>query len=109
MASIPMISEQEFEREVLESGIPVVVDFSASWCGPCRMLDPLLEKAAEKYRGKVKFVKMNSDESSDLFMRYGVRSIPTLIGFKGGERKRTSVGFIPEGKLEQFIDDFLLS
>ena len=98
------INDQNFENEVIKSERPVVVDFWAPWCGPCRMLAPVTEKLADSYTGKVKFCKINVDENPETSMKYGVRSIPTLIFFKGGEKKESSVGAVPENLLKPKIE-----
>ena len=98
------ISDQSFETEVIKSEIPVVVDFWAPWCGPCRVLAPVTEKLAEAYTGKVKFCKINVDENPEMSMKYNVMSIPTLIFFKGGEQKGSSLGAVPEAALKPKIE-----
>src|SRR5512138_1507231 len=98
------INDKNFENEVIKSVTPVVVDFWAPWCGPCRMLAPVTEKLADSYTGKVKFCKINVDENPETSMKYGVRSIPTLIFFKGGEQKESSVGAVPETLLKPKIE-----
>jgi thioredoxin 1 len=85
-----------FEQEVLESSIPVVVDFWAEWCGPCRMIGPALEELSAEYEGRVKIAKLNVDESPEIAARYGVRSIPMLAMFKDGEAVDTKVGASPK-------------
>ncbi|MEM2722585.1 MAG: thioredoxin, partial [Thermoplasmata archaeon] len=79
------INESAFQKEVIESNIPVVVDFSATWCGPCRALEPNLEALSKEYEGKVKFVRVDVDENQELAVQYGIRSVPTLLLFKNGE------------------------
>jgi len=79
---IAHVDDEDFPKEVLESKLPVVVDFSAPWCGPCRVLEPIFAELAEEFKGKVKFVKVNTDENSECTAKYGIRSIPTVIGFR---------------------------
>ena len=86
------VSSAEFATEVLESPTPVIVDFGAPWCGPCRMVGPELDKLAEQSGGKAKFVKLNVDENQDVAVQYGVMSIPTIIKFEGGQPVKTVVG-----------------
>ena len=92
-----------FEAEVLKSDIPVVVDFWAEWCGPCKMIAPSLEEISTEMEGKVKIAKLNMDENPELAAQYGVRSIPTLLMFKGGEPVAIQVGAAPKNKLSDWI------
>lgn len=101
------LNENIFEEEVKKSNIPVVVDFWAPWCGPCKMLAPVMEELGKKYDGKVKVVKVNVDENQGLAREYGVASIPTLIIFKEGNSIETSVGFKPQAVIEQMIEKYL--
>ncbi|NET49757.1 MAG: thioredoxin, partial [Merismopedia sp. SIO2A8] len=80
------VTDASFKQDVLESEIPVLVDFWAPWCGPCRMVAPVVEEIAQQYAGKVKVVKLNTDENPNIASQYGIRSIPTLMLFKGGQR-----------------------
>ena len=90
------LTKENFGAEVLESDVPVLVDFYAAWCGPCRMLAPVIEEVAEELAGKVKVCKMDVDEEPELAEEYGVFSIPTLMVFKGGKVTGASTGFIPK-------------
>lgn len=102
MAEIKLTTEN-FENEVMGSEIPVLVDFWASWCGPCRMLAPVLEEIAKEYDGKVKVGKVNVDEEPALATAYNVSVIPTLILFKGGIEQSTTVGFRPKEEIEALL------
>ena len=102
MAEITL-NTTNFEKEVLESDIPVLVDFWAGWCGPCKMLAPTIEKIAKEYEGKVKVGKVNIDEFAPLAIKYGVASIPTVILFKDGQVVDKSVGFVPKTALVEMI------
>ncbi len=104
MAKPQEITDSQFEGEVLKSPVPVLVDFWAPWCGPCRMVAPIVEELAEEYEGRVKFVKVNTDENMDTAIRYGIRSIPTLILFKDGQVVGSIIGFRPKGELKRFLD-----
>jgi thioredoxin 1 len=97
------VSDATFEAEVLKSAEPVVVDFWAEWCGPCRMIAPALEEIAGALNGKVKIVKLNVDENPAVAAKYGIMSIPTLMLFKNGELASRQVGAAPKQKLEQWI------
>ena len=97
------VTDASFDKDVLGSSGPVVVDFWAEWCGPCRMISPALEEIATEMEGKVKIAKLNVDENPDITIRYGVRSIPTLIMFKNGEPTAMQVGAAPKGKLSEWI------
>ena len=96
-----------FKEEVLESDIPVIVDFWASWCGPCQMMGPVFEKISSDYEGKLKFVKVNTEENQELAQEYQIRSIPCLKVFKGGKESDEIIGFRQEAELKQEIDRIL--
>jgi thioredoxin 1 len=89
-------TDDNFNTEVLKSDLPVVVDFWATWCGPCRMIAPIMEELAEKYEGKVKIGKLDVDENQQTAIKYGVRSIPTVLILKGGEVIDTVIGAVPK-------------
>ena len=102
MAEI-QLTDQNFEQEVLHADMPVLVDFWASWCGPCQMLAPVIAEIAEEYAGKVKVGKVNVDEQPNLANRYGIASIPTVMLFKNGEVVNTSLGYRPKNELETML------
>jgi len=99
------ISDQNFEKEVLESDIPALVDFWAAWCGPCRILGPVIDKLSEnkEYSGKFKFCKLNVDENPQMATKYNVMSIPLILFFKDGQKVDESLGAVPENVIQQKI------
>ena len=101
------ITDQSFENEVIKSKIPVLLDLWAPWCGPCRMIGPVVEKLSTQYEGKVKFCRMNVDDNKKTAAQYKVMSIPTLIFFKSGKAVETVIGAVPEGVLKPKIDAIL--
>ncbi len=104
MANLTELTDSSFDTEVLQSDVPVLVDFWAPWCGPCRMLAPVVEELAGENSGSAKVVKMNIDEHPDAAQRYGISSIPTLMLFKGGEVVERLVGVQSKGKLQEALD-----
>ena len=105
--NIVTLDTQNFGTEVLNSTQPVLVDFWAEWCGPCKMLGPVLDELATEYDGKARIGKVNIDEHQDLAVQYGITSIPTLLLFKGGQVVGQTVGLKPKGALKQAIDAVL--
>ena len=101
---IIQLNNQNFKEEVLKSDTPVLVDFHADWCGPCKMLGVVVEEISSDYDGKVKFCKLNIDEASELAAQYGVMSIPTIIIFKDGKVVSQNTGAVPKEKLKEMLD-----
>ena len=104
---IKHVSDASFEAEVLQSSQPVLVDYWAEWCGPCKMIAPILDEVATGYAGKLQIAKMNVDENRDVPAKYGIRGIPTLMIFKDGQLAATKVGAISKSQLTAFIDQQL--
>ncbi len=106
-ANIVTLSDQNFDTEVLQSKIPVMVDFWAEWCGPCKMLSPTVDAVADQYAGKVKVAKLNVDDNNNSTVRYNVRGIPTLLIFQNGQVKEQLVGAQPKGNIEKILDKYV--
>ncbi len=101
------VTDQDFDQEVLEADTVVLVDFWAEWCGPCKMFAPVLDDLSQEYDGKIKFTKVDVDENPETAMKYGIRSIPTLLVFKGGSPVDQVVGAVPKAVLKKRLDSAL--
>ncbi|MFM6756882.1 MAG: thioredoxin [Dolichospermum sp.] len=107
MSAAQPVTDGTFKQEVLDSEVPVLVDFWAPWCGPCRMVAPVVDEIAGQYQGQIKVVKVNTDENSGIASQYGIRSIPTLMIFKGGEKVGMVVGAVPKSTLASTLEKYL--
>ena len=107
MSAALQVTDSSFKQDVLESDIPVLVDFWAPWCGPCRMVAPVVDEIAQQYEGTVKVVKLNTDENPQVASQYGIRSIPTLMIFKGGQRVDMVVGAVPKTTLSNTLEKYI--
>jgi thioredoxin 1 len=107
VANVVTLTESNFQEEVLEASEPVLVDFWAAWCGPCKMIAPVVEELADDFAGKAKVAKLNVDDHGNIAQKYGVMSIPTLILFKDGKEQTRIVGFRPKGELAKAIEAVL--
>ncbi|KGN56239.1 uncharacterized protein LOC101204508 [Cucumis sativus] len=105
-AIVPAASEATWESLVTESKLPVMVEFWAPWCGPCRMMHPIIDDLSKEYEGKFKFYKVDTDANPSIASRYGIRSIPTVIIFKDGEKKEAIIGAVPKGTLTASMEKF---
>ena len=99
MTEVKYVLEQEFETEVLKSSLPVLVDFTAVWCGPCKMVDPIIKQLAAEWDGKVKVLKCDADQNPNVLMKYGIMGIPTIMLFKNGQMVERVTGYQPKDKL----------
>jgi thioredoxin 1 len=104
---IKHVSDSSFENDVLKSGLPVLVDYWAEWCGPCKMIAPILDDVSAAYEGKLQIAKMNVDENREIPAKFGIRGIPTLMLFKDGQLAATKVGALSKAQLTAFIDQQL--
>ncbi|MBW4538496.1 MAG: thioredoxin [Myxacorys chilensis ATA2-1-KO14] len=107
MSAAAQVTDSTFDQEVLQSEVPVLVDFWAPWCGPCRMVAPVVDEIAAQFEGKVKVVKVNTDDNPSIASKYGIRSIPTLMIFKGGQRVDMVVGAVPKTTLSNTLEKYL--
>jgi thioredoxin 1 len=107
MGNAVAVTEQTFDTEVLQSKEPVLVDFWAAWCGPCRVIAPTVEELAVEYKGRLKVVKVDVDQNQEISIRYGVQSIPTLMVFKGGQMVERVLGAMPKPRLVSLIQPHL--
>jgi thioredoxin len=107
MAKPAEVTDQTFEEKVIQSEQPVMIDFWAPWCGPCRMVAPVVDELADEYDGRVTFLKLNTDENPKMATELGIRSIPTLMVFKGGEKVGQIIGFQPKNALKKRLDAVL--
>ena len=105
--NIVHVTDASFEDEVINSDVPVLVDYWAEWCGPCKMIAPVLEEVADNYEGKVKVCKVDVDSNKESAQKYGIRGIPTLMVFKDGSAAATKVGALSKTQLEEFVDGAL--
>ena len=102
--SLTHTTDENFDQDILQSDLPVLLDFWAEWCGPCKMIGPILGELSEEYADKVKIVQLNVDENNNTAIKYAVRSIPTLILFKDGQVEAQHIGAAAKGQLKQFLD-----
>jgi len=107
MAEVKYVNEQDFEIEVLQAALPVLVDFTAPWCGPCKMVDPIIYQLAVEWDGRVKVLKCNADQNPDILIRYGIMGLPAVLLFKNGEMVQRANGYQPKDKLVGKLSPYL--
>jgi len=107
MSELTHITEADFQKEVINASVPVLVDFTATWCGPCKMIDPIVKQLAQDWEGKIKVVKMDADQNPDILIQYGVMGIPTLLLFVNGQVMERTSGYQPKGKLTSIFNPFI--
>nr|AKE98827.1 thioredoxin [Bangia fuscopurpurea] len=105
--SVSQVTDASFQQEVINNNLPVLVDFWAPWCGPCRMVSPVVDEIAEEYESSIKVVKINTDDNPTIAAEYGIRSIPTLMIFKAGERVDTVIGAVPKSTLASTLNKYI--
>jgi thioredoxin 1 len=103
MSNVPTVNTSSFSQEVLESQVPVMVDFYAEWCGPCKMMSPVVDKIAEQMSGKMKVMKLDTDDSPEIANKYQIMGVPTVIIFKAGQPVAKNVGYMNEQNMNQFV------
>ena len=107
MNAVVEVDDKNFDAEVLESALPVMLDFSAEWCGPCKRLDPIVESIASEYGGRLKVAHLDIDRAQATAMRYGIMSVPTVLFFKSGQVREQVMGYVPKDRLVEKIDSIL--
>lgn len=107
MANVLQVTDDTFDEEIINSDVPAMVDFWAEWCGPCKMVGPVVEELADEYKGKIKIAKMNVDQNRQTPAKFGIRNIPTLIFFKGGEVANTVIGAQPKSAIDEQLKKLL--
>lgn len=104
---VKYVSDDSFERDVVQSPVPVLIDFTATWCGPCKALSPIIDNLARKFEGRLRVVKLDIDDSPNTPSRLGIRGVPTVILFKGGQEVARHVGLAPESRIESLVNPHL--